>query len=142
MLHQLPLRAARCWTALVLAEAACGIVTIAVGLQGVQAGSWLAARSTSQGSDARVYLALSVPSCRHKCPRTRSESEGFLMTFSSSLPCAVATSCTPRCAIVRAATHSSAVPISSMTITCVCGVVGGWLGFRGRASHCHSPAWP
>lgn len=32
-------------------------------------------------------------------------------------PCAVATSCTPRCAIVRAARHSASVPISSMTIT-------------------------
>ena len=33
-------------------------------------------------------------------------------------PCAVPMSCTPRCAMVRAATASASVPISSMTTTC------------------------
>ena len=37
--------------------------------------------------------------------------------FSSVWPCAVAISCTPRSAIVRAAAASSSVPISSITMT-------------------------
>ena len=61
--------------------------------------------------------ASSSPSVTDWMPPTRSESVGFMIRFSSSLPCAVATSCTPRSAIVRAAAASSSVPISSMTIT-------------------------
>ncbi len=50
-------------------------------------------------------------------PPTRSASVGFAIRFSSVLPWAVPTSCTPRSAIVRAACASSSVPISSMTMT-------------------------
>mmetsp|Transcript_8349 Transcript_8349/g.22291 ORF Transcript_8349/g.22291 Transcript_8349/m.22291 type:complete len:259 (+) Transcript_8349:1625-2401(+) len=50
-------------------------------------------------------------------PPTKSASAGFFITFSSSFPCAVATSITPRWAIVRAAAHSASVPISSITTT-------------------------
>lgn len=46
-------------------------------------------------------------------PPMRSERVGFLMSRASSPPCAVATSCTPRCAMLRAANASASVPISS-----------------------------
>mmetsp|Transcript_814 Transcript_814/g.2206 ORF Transcript_814/g.2206 Transcript_814/m.2206 type:complete len:279 (+) Transcript_814:1764-2600(+) len=48
---------------------------------------------------------------------TTSFSDGFLMIFSRTLPCAVAMSWTPRCEMVRAARLSSTVPISSMMMT-------------------------
>jgi hypothetical protein len=51
-------------------------------------------------------------------PPTRSTRLGFLMMLSSSVPCAVAISCTPRCEMVRAACVSASVPISSITTTC------------------------
>ena len=57
------------------------------------------------------------PSVTVWVPPTRSERVGFETTFVSELPCAVATSCTPRSAIVLAAIASSSVPISSITIT-------------------------
>ena len=43
----------------------------------------------------------------------RSERVGFLIRRVSSPPCAVATSCTPRCEMLRAASASASVPISS-----------------------------
>lgn len=145
----------------------------------------LACRSSTDFCTPR-RLASSSPRVTEEMPPTRSDSEGFFITFSSSLPagwqgeargragrngalhlvaggapegllgggaailrsaddsewqawagggcarrpsrhtrparpagppCAVATSCTPRCAMVRAARHSASVPISSMTIT-------------------------
>ena len=51
-------------------------------------------------------------------PPSRSLSVGLTSRFSSVWPCAVAISCTPRSAIVRAANASASVPISSMTMTC------------------------
>ena len=50
-------------------------------------------------------------------PPTRSARVGFASRFSSALPWAVAISWTPRSAIVRAASASAWVPISSMTTT-------------------------
>ena len=50
-------------------------------------------------------------------PPIRSERVGFLIRLASWLPCAVPTSWTPRSAIVLAASASSSVPISSITIT-------------------------
>ena len=50
-------------------------------------------------------------------PPTKSDRVGLLMTFPNVFPCAVATSWTPRSAMVRAAIASSSVPISSMTTT-------------------------
>ncbi len=61
--------------------------------------------------------ASSSPSVTGWMPPTRSESVGLSMRLSSVLPCAVPTSWTPRSAIVRAASASSSVPISSMTMT-------------------------
>mmetsp|Transcript_36946 Transcript_36946/g.94487 ORF Transcript_36946/g.94487 Transcript_36946/m.94487 type:complete len:280 (+) Transcript_36946:878-1717(+) len=50
-------------------------------------------------------------------PPTRSLSVGFLIRFSSSCPCAVLMSITPRSAIVRHASASASVPTSSTMIT-------------------------
>ena len=61
--------------------------------------------------------ASSSPSVTVWMPPIRSESVGFIIRFSSVLPWAVPTSCTPRSAMVRAAAASSSVPISSMTMT-------------------------
>ena len=58
--------------------------------------------------------ASSSPSVTEQMPPTRSERVGFLIRFSSSWPCAVPMSCTPRSAMVRHASASSSVPISSM----------------------------
>lgn len=46
-------------------------------------------------------------------PPMRSERVGFLIRRASSPPCAVATSCTPLCAMLLAAKASASVPISS-----------------------------
>mmetsp|Transcript_45619 Transcript_45619/g.87249 ORF Transcript_45619/g.87249 Transcript_45619/m.87249 type:complete len:305 (+) Transcript_45619:729-1643(+) len=62
-------------------------------------------------------LASSSPSVTVCTPPTRSDSVGFLMRFSRSCPCAVPTSCTPRSAMVRQASASASVPISSTMIT-------------------------
>ena len=48
-------------------------------------------------------------------PPMRSERVGFLIRRASSPPCAVATSWTPRCAMLLAASASASVPISSCT---------------------------
>ena len=79
-----------------------------------------------QKQAARLQLRRTpcAPSVTVWMPPIKSASEGFFTTFSSSLPCAVAISCTPRCAIVRAASDSASVPISSITIT--------WEQGRGR----------
>ena len=61
--------------------------------------------------------ASSSPSVTGWMPPTRSERVGLSMRLSSVLPWAVPTSWTPRSAIVRAASASSSVPISSMTMT-------------------------
>ena len=61
--------------------------------------------------------ASSSPRVTASTPPTRSASNGLSSTFSSVWPWAVATSCTPRSAIVRAARASASVPISSTTTT-------------------------
>lgn len=65
----------------------------------------------------RLRLASMSPSVTDCVPPTKSARVGLLMTFPNVFPCAVATSCTPRSAMVRAAIASSSVPISSMTTT-------------------------
>jgi len=61
--------------------------------------------------------ASSSESVTDSTPPTRSERVGLSSRFSSPLPCAVPINCTPRSAIVRAASASSSRPISSITIT-------------------------
>ncbi len=87
--------------------------------------SWISTRISKVGWDVRssidfwvpLRLASSSPRVTDWIPPTRSARVGFIIRFSRVLPWAVATSCTPRSAIVRAAWASSAVPISSITIT-------------------------
>ncbi len=72
----------------------------------------------------------------------RSESVGLSMRLSRLLPCAVPMSWTPRSAMVRAASASSSVPISSMTMTS-----GMWFStasiitacWRSGRAHLHAP---
>ena len=88
--------------------------------------SWISMSTSKVGGALRSSTVFWVPRRRASSsesvtawmPPTRSESVGFCSRLSSVLPCAVATSCTPRSAMVRAASASAVVPISSMTMTC------------------------
>ncbi len=88
--------------------------------------SWISIKTLKVGGALRSGTVFWVPRRRASSservttwiPPTRSERVGFCSRFSSVLPWAVAISCTPRSAMVRAAIASAAVPISSMTITC------------------------
>ena len=87
--------------------------------------SWISTSTAKVGGALRSSTDFCVPRRRASSservtdwmPPIRSASVGLSIKFSSVLPCAVPTSCTPRSAIVRAACASSSVPISSMTIT-------------------------
>src|SRR5207247_1934600 len=61
--------------------------------------------------------ASSSPSVTVWMPPIRSPSLGFMIKFSRVLPCPVATSCTPRPPIVRAAPASIPLPTASLTLT-------------------------
>ena len=86
---------------------------------------WISTTTSKVGGALRSRTDFWVPRRRASSsdrvtlwmPPMRSDSVGFIIRFSRVLPCAVATSCTPRSAIVRAADASSSVPISSMTMT-------------------------
>jgi len=86
---------------------------------------WISTTTSKVGGAFRSRMDFRVPRRRASSsprvtdwmPPMRSERVGFIIRFSSSLPWAVATSCTPRSAMVRAAAASSSVPISSMTMT-------------------------
>ena len=69
-------------------------------------------------------------------PPTRSARVGLSSMFSSELPCAVPISCTPRSAMVRAASASSCRPISSMTITS-----GLWFSTASIITSCCREGW-
>ena len=75
-----------------------------------------ALRSSTVFCVLRLRASMS-PSVTAWIPPIRSERVGFWTRFSRVFPCAVATSCTPLSAMVRAALASSSVPISSMMMT-------------------------
>ena len=64
------------------------------------------------------FFASSSPRVTDSIEPIKSDKVGFLIRFSSVLPCAVAMSITPRSAMVLQAAASSSVPTSSTTITC------------------------
>mmetsp|Transcript_8012 Transcript_8012/g.21071 ORF Transcript_8012/g.21071 Transcript_8012/m.21071 type:complete len:272 (+) Transcript_8012:328-1143(+) len=79
----------------------------------------------------RASSSLSVTVCT---PPMRSLRLGFFTTFSRRRPCAVPTSITPRSAIVRHASASASVPISSTITTC-----GMWFSTASIITRCCIP---
>mmetsp|Transcript_2730 Transcript_2730/g.5641 ORF Transcript_2730/g.5641 Transcript_2730/m.5641 type:complete len:218 (+) Transcript_2730:266-919(+) len=75
--------------------------------------------------------ASSSPSVTVCTPPTRSDRVGFLMRFSRIWPCAVPISWTPRSAIVRQASASASVPISSTMTIC-----GMWFSTASIITRC------
>ena len=75
-----------------------------------------ALRSNTVFCDLRLRASKS-PRVTVCIPPIRSDKVGLSIKFSNSLPCAVATSWTPRSAMVLAALASNSVPISSIMMT-------------------------